>query len=193
MRKRAVAALLAAVMVSGAFTGCGKTKERVNEEGESVITVWSPSDEPAIEEWWIDKIEEFNQAHEGEIELLAAAFTLGFDYMFWREVEGDLAESMRVLICVLSGMWIALVIYVFPLAARMETDAGVTCRNGILLLFKYLPQSVYLLFISGVFLAAALLWTPVFIAGVLAGGSLLALVHGKMLMWIFGKEKIEIA
>ena len=193
MRKRAVAALLAAVMVSGAFTGCGKTKERVNEEGESVITVWSPSDEPAIEEWWVDKIEEFNQAHEGEIELLAAAFALGFDYMFWREVEGNLAESMRVLICVLSGMWIALVIYVFPLAARMETDAGVTCRNGLLLLFKYLPQSVYLLFISGVFLAAALLWTPVFIVGVLAGGSLLAAVHGKMLMWIFEKEKIEIS
>ena len=125
--------------------------------------------------------------------LLAAAFALGFDYMFWREVEGNLAESMRVLICALSGMWIALVIYVFPLAARMETDAGVTCRNGLLLLFKYLPQSVYLLFISGVFLAAALLWTLVFAAGVLAGGSLLALVHGKMLMWIFGKEKIEIS
>lgn len=125
--------------------------------------------------------------------LLAAAFALGFDYMFWREVEGNLAESMRVLICVLSGMWIVLVIYVFPLAARMETDAGVTCRNGILLLFKYLPQSVYLLFISGVFLAAALLWTPVFAAGVFAGGSLLAAVHGKMLMWIFEKEKIEIS
>ncbi len=122
--------------------------------------------------------------------LLAAAFALGFDYMFWREVEGNLAESMRVLICVLSGMWIALVIYVFPLAARMETDAGVTCRNGLLLVFKYLPQSVYLLFITGVFLAAALLWTPVFAAGVFAGGSLLAAVHGKMLMWIFGKEGI---
>ena len=83
--------------------------------------------------------------------------------------------------------------YLFPLAARMETTAGLAYRNGILLLFKYLPQSVYLLFISGVFLAAALLWTLVFAAGVLAGGSLLALVHGKMLMWIFGKEKIEIS
>lgn len=122
--------------------------------------------------------------------LLAAAITLIFDYMFWREVEGNLAEGMRVLICVLAGMWIALVIYVFPLAARMETAAGVTFRNGLLLVLKYLPQSVYLLFITGVFLAAALLWTPVFGAGVLAGGALLALVHGKMLMWIFGKEGI---
>lgn len=122
--------------------------------------------------------------------LLAAAVTLIFDYMFWREVEGNLAEGMRVLICVLSGLWIALVIYVFPLAARMETAAGVTLRNGLLLVLKYLPQSVYLLFITGVFLAAALLWTPVFGAGVLAGGALLALVQGKMLMWIFGKEGI---
>lgn len=122
--------------------------------------------------------------------LLAAAVTLIFDYMFWREVEGNLAEGMRVLICVLSGLWIALVIYVFPLAARMETAAGVTLRNGLLLVLKYLPQSVYLLFITGVFLAAALLWTPVFGAGVFAGGALLALVHGKMLMWIFGKEGI---
>lgn len=124
------------------------------------------------------------------LSFLAAAFTLGFDYMFWREVEGNFAESMRVLICVLSGMWIVLVIYVFPLAARMETAAGVTCRNGILLVFKYLPQSVYLLFITGVFLAAVLLWTPVFGAGVLAGGALLASIHGKMLMWIFRKEGI---
>lgn len=122
--------------------------------------------------------------------LLAAAVILIYDYMFWREVEGNLAEGMRVLICVLSGLWIALVIYVFPLAARMETAAGVTLRNGLLLVLKYLPQSVYLLFITGVFLAAALLWTPVFGAGVFAGGALLALVHGKMLMWIFGKEGI---
>ena len=48
MRKRVIAALLAAVMASGAFTGCGKTKERVNEQGESVITVWSPSDDRAV-------------------------------------------------------------------------------------------------------------------------------------------------
>ena len=75
--------------------------------------------------------------------LLAAAITLIFDYMFWREVEGNLAEGMRVLICVLSGLWIALVIYVFPLAARMETAAGRTFRNGMLLVLVVIliPQS----------------------------------------------------
>lgn len=124
------------------------------------------------------------------IPFLAAAAALVLDYLFWRNVEGDFAAGMRVMICVLSGIWIMLVIYTFPLAARMDTSAGVTYRNGILLLLKYLPQSVYLLFITGVFLAAELLWTPVFCASVLAGGSLMAVIHGKMLMWIFEKEKI---
>lgn len=124
------------------------------------------------------------------IPLLAAAAVLFLDYMFWRNVEGSFADSMRVLLCVLLGMWIALVIYIFPLAARMDTTAGITYRNGILLLFKYLPQSVYLLFITGVFLVAGILWTPVFCAGALAGGPLLSVIHGKMLMTIFEKEKI---
>lgn len=111
------------------------------------------------------------------------------DCMFWRNVEGNFAAGMRVMVWVLSGIWIVLVIYIFPLAARMNTTAGVIYRSGILLLFKYLPQSVYLLLITGVFFAAGLLWTPVFFAGVLAGGSLTAVIHGKMLLWIFQKEE----
>ena len=93
MRKRVVAALLAAVMVSGAFTGCGKTKERVNEEGESVITVWSPSDEPAIEEWWVDKIEEFNQEHEGEIELRREAIVRADSYAYEDKVNAAITSD----------------------------------------------------------------------------------------------------
>ena len=124
------------------------------------------------------------------IPLLAAASVLWLDDMFWRNVEGNFADGMRVLVCVLSGLWIVLVVYLFPLAARMETTAGLAYRNGILLLFKYLPQSIYLLFMTGLFLAAGLLWTPAFCVGVLSGGSLLAAVHGKLLMWIFEKEKM---
>ena len=93
MRKRVIAALLAAVMASGAFTGCGKTKERVNEQGESVITVWSPSDEPAIEEWWISKIEEFNQAHEGEIELRREAIVRADSYAYEDKVNAAITSN----------------------------------------------------------------------------------------------------
>lgn len=55
MKKRAVAILLAATVVSTMISGCGNAKERVNKDGESVITIWSPSDEPASEEWWEEK------------------------------------------------------------------------------------------------------------------------------------------
>ena len=124
------------------------------------------------------------------IPLLVAASALWLGDMFWRNVEGSFADSMRVLVCVLTGLWIVLVVYLFPLAARMDTTAGLAYRNGILLLFKYLPQSIYLLFMTGLFAAAGPLWTPGFCVGVLSGGSLLAAVHGKLLMWIFEKEKM---
>ena len=41
MKKRAVAILLAAAVVSSMASGCGSEKERVNKDGESVITIWS--------------------------------------------------------------------------------------------------------------------------------------------------------
>ena len=53
-----------------------------------------------------------------------------------------------------------------------------------------MPQSIYLLFLTAIFLTAGLLWTPVFYIMVLSGGSLLAAIHGKMLLWIFEKEGI---
>ncbi len=124
------------------------------------------------------------------IPLLAAASVLVFDYVFWKNVDGNLADFMRAFVCILMGMWTALVFYVFPLAARMDTSAGTTLRNGFLLLFKYLPQSMYLLLITGIFLAAGLLWTPVFYVIVLSGGSLTAVIHGKLLLWIFRKEAV---
>lgn len=122
--------------------------------------------------------------------LLLAAAVIVLDHIFWKNVNGDFAASMRVLVCVLAGIWLVLTIYLFPLAVRMHTPAAVTYRNGILLMFKYLPQSAYLLSVTVIFFAAGLLWTPAYCAGLLAGGSLMAVVHGKMLLWIFEKENI---
>lgn len=122
--------------------------------------------------------------------LLLAAFALLFDYRFWQGIDGDFSGMIRVFTCVLFGIWTVLVFYVFPLAARMDVPAKTTYRNGILLMFKYLPQSIYLLFLTAIFLTAGLLWTPVFYIMVLSGGSLLAAIHGKMLLWIFEKEGI---
>ena len=93
MRKRWIAVLLAAAMASSALAGCGKTKERVNEKGESVITIWSPSDEPAIEEWWVEKIDEFNQAHEGEIELRREAIVRADSYAYEDKVNAAITSN----------------------------------------------------------------------------------------------------
>lgn len=122
------------------------------------------------------------------IPLLLAVFVLLFDYMFWRNMDGSLAEVMKGLVFVMLGVWMVLVFYVFPLAARMDAGAGTTYRNGILLMFKYLPQSMYLLFLTGVFFVAGLLWMPVFYVMLFAGAPVLAMIHGKMLLWIFEKE-----
>lgn len=95
MRKRVIAALLAAAVASGmcTLTGCGGAKERVNEDGESVITVWSPSDEPAIEEWWVEKIEAFNHAHEGEIELRREAIVRADSYAYEDKVNAAITSN----------------------------------------------------------------------------------------------------
>lgn len=124
------------------------------------------------------------------IPLLLGGAALYLDNRFWSSLDGSFAGVMRGFVCVLSGVWVMLACYLFPLAARMDTKAGVTWRNGILLMMKYLPQSLYLLFMTGLFLTAGLLFTPAFYVVLLAGGSLLAAVHGKMLLWIFEKEKI---
>lgn len=42
---------------------------RTNSDGAKMVTIWSPTDEPAIEAWWVEKINAFNEEHKGEIEL----------------------------------------------------------------------------------------------------------------------------
>ena len=32
-------------------------------DGAKLVTIWSTTDEPAIEEWWVEKINAFNEEH----------------------------------------------------------------------------------------------------------------------------------
>lgn len=91
--KRKGILLLTVVLAGMAMAGCQKSKERVNEAGESVITIWSPSDEPAIEDWWVEKIEEFNQAHEGEIELKREAIVRADSYAYEDKVNAAITSK----------------------------------------------------------------------------------------------------
>ena len=93
MKKRAVAILLAAAVVSSMASGCGSEKERVNKDGESVITIWSPSDEPAIEEWWEEKIDAFNEEHRGEIHLKREAIVRADSYAYEDKVNAAITSK----------------------------------------------------------------------------------------------------
>lgn len=93
MKKKVIAVLLTAMLASVLCTGCGKAKERVNADGESVVTVWSPSDEPTIEKWWDDKIKEFNKAHEGEIELRRQAIVRADSYAYEDKVNAAITSN----------------------------------------------------------------------------------------------------
>lgn len=93
MKKRIVAVLLAAMLVSGLCMACGQAKARVNEAGESVITVWSPSDEPAIEQWWEEKIAEFNEAHKGSIHLQREAIVRADSYAYEDKVNAAITSN----------------------------------------------------------------------------------------------------
>lgn len=71
--KRLACMTLAAVLAASVLSGCGGGSKsgggRTNSDGAKMVTIWSPTDEPAIEEWWGEKINAFNEEHKGEIEL----------------------------------------------------------------------------------------------------------------------------
>lgn len=93
MKKRTVAAAFTAMMLSCLCAGCGQVKERVNEDGESVITVWSPTDEPAIEEWWTEKIEQFNAEHKGSIHLQREAIVRADSYAYEDKINAAITSN----------------------------------------------------------------------------------------------------
>ena len=93
MKKRAIVLLSAVSMMGIMLTGCKDAEERVNADGESVITVWSPSDEPAIEQWWVDKINEFNAAHEGSIELRREAIVRADSYAYEDKINAAITSN----------------------------------------------------------------------------------------------------
>lgn len=93
MRRRMLSAVLAGALVLGLCAGCGQEKERVNKDGESVITVWSPTDEPAIEEWWTEKIAQFNEEHKGSIHLQREAIVRADSYAYEDKINAAITSN----------------------------------------------------------------------------------------------------
>lgn len=53
--KRLACMTLAAVLAACALSGCGSSSKsgggKTGSDGAKLVTIWSPTDEPAIEEW----------------------------------------------------------------------------------------------------------------------------------------------
>ena len=57
------------------------------------MTIWSPTDEPAIEEWWVEKINAFNEEHKGEIELKREAIVRADSYAYEDKINAAVTSN----------------------------------------------------------------------------------------------------
>lgn len=85
--------VLAAVLALGTLTGCSKAAEGKTSSGAKLVTIWSPTDEPAIEEWWAQKIEEFNEAHKGEVEVKREAVVRADSYAYEDKINAAVTSN----------------------------------------------------------------------------------------------------
>lgn len=96
MKKRLTCAALAAVLALSALTGCSggsKAAGGKTSSGAKLVTIWSPTDEPAIEEWWTQKISEFNEAHKGEVEVKREAIVRADSYAYEDKINAAVTSN----------------------------------------------------------------------------------------------------
>lgn len=96
MRKNLVslACLAAAAALLGGCSGGTKTASANNgSDGAKVVTIWSPTDEPAIEEWWVTVINDFNEANKGEIEIKREAIVRADSYAYEDKINAAVTSN----------------------------------------------------------------------------------------------------
>lgn len=96
MKKRVWSALLAVTLVAAVTTGCGKKsggQASVDADGAKVVTIWSPTDEPAIEDWWVEKINAFNEENKGELQIKREAIVRADSYAYEDKVNAALTSN----------------------------------------------------------------------------------------------------
>ena len=94
--KKLACVALAGVMAVSVLGGCGGSKSgggRTNSDGTKVVTIWSPTDEPAIEEWWAEKINAFNEEHKGAIQLKREAIVRADSYAYEDKINAAVTSN----------------------------------------------------------------------------------------------------
>ena len=101
MRKKILSLFLAAAMATTVLSGCSSggasqssaSKAAASTTGATKITIWSPSDEPAIESWWKEKIQKFNDDNKGKIELSRQAIVRASTYAYEDKVNAAVTSN----------------------------------------------------------------------------------------------------
>lgn len=100
MKKMIAMSMVTAMLAGSLLSGCSKDSQTGGDaastsgSGDAVsVMIWSPTDEPAIEQWWVDVIAEFNEAHKGEIELHREAIVRSNSYAYEDKVNAALTSN----------------------------------------------------------------------------------------------------
>lgn len=96
MKRRVFSTLVAISLLAAAVSGCGKKaggSESVSADGAKVVTIWSPSDEPAIESWWVEKINTFNEENQGKIQIKREAIVRADSYAYEDKVNAAVTSN----------------------------------------------------------------------------------------------------
>lgn len=132
----------------------------------------------------------WKQATKLWIPFLIAGIGIYMDVIFWQQITGMFADTMKGFVIVIGIFYIFLSIYSYPLTVHMQTGVKLTVRNAALLAFKYLPKTIYMAVWLGIIWVVGKIWAIGLLIQILMGASVVAFLHAAVLKKIFENEKI---
>ncbi len=87
--------------------------------------------------------------------LLLVTMILVCDYRFWGARAGIFYFLMKIVTIFISIIVLFTAVYIFPVQARFENRIRDNAKNAMLLSFRHLPSTVFMIFIAAIILVGA--------------------------------------
>lgn len=84
-----------------------------------------------------------------------AIVVLVCDYQFWGSGAGAFYYVMKVFTIVISIVFLFVFVYIFPVQARFDNKIKDNLKNALLLSFRHLPTTIFIIFIAALILVGA--------------------------------------